>query len=325
MTESPVLRVHGLNVTVQRPSGSIQVVEDVDLVLRQKEVMGLVGETGAGKTLTMRAFLQLLPPGLQVSGRLEIGDKSIDLGQPGAAGHIRGRDIGLILQDPVGMFDPLIRVGPQLFEGVLRHDLMNNEEARRRAIDLLTSMGFTDPEAVLHLYPHQLSGGMSQRIGIAMALMPNPLVLVADEPTSALDAHLRLEVLGLFKQVAREQGLGVVLVSHDLGLVGRFCDSITVIYAGRVVEQGHTGRLRSHPEHPYTTALLACSPTLDTPPRAPVAVIPGTPPTPGAWPPACVFEPRCPLAFDRCRVERPALRADGGHAAACHLAFDERL
>ena len=154
-----------------------------------------------------------------------------------------------------------------------------------------------------------------------MALMPNPSVLIADEPTSALDAHLRVEVLELFRRVAAEQESAVILVSHDLGLVGRFCDSISVMYAGRAVEQGRTARLLSDPEHPYTKALLECSPTLDTAPRTPVSVIPGTPPTPGAWPPACVFEPRCSLAFERCRIERPELRTDGGHAAGCHLAF----
>jgi oligopeptide/dipeptide ABC transporter ATP-binding protein len=301
----------------------LPLVEDVELVVRPREVSGIVGETGAGKTLTVKALLGLLPAGTSATGRIVLGESgSWDLSAPQELRRLRGRDLGVVLQNPVGMFDPLVRVRHQLTEGVVRRRVMRKRQALERARELLASMGFGDAEAVLELFPHQLSGGMAQRVAIAMALMPHPRVVVADEPTSALDAHLRVEALELLRHVAREQDAAVLLVSHDLGLVSHFCDSITVMYAGRVVERGATAAVLGRSQHPYTRALLECSPALDAIPHSSLPTIPGAPPPPGAWPPACVFEPRCPLAFARCREERPALRSDGGRAAACHLAFE---
>ena len=324
MSRPYAVRVSNLAVATAPVNASpVPLIEGVDLAVGRQEVMGIVGETGSGKTLTMKAMLGLLPPGTRGAGRMWIGEdpEGFDLAVPDSMRPIRGKAIGVVLQNPVGMFDPLMKVKSQLVEGVLAKKLMTREQALSRAQGLLESMGFRDADAILELYPHQLSGGMSQRAAIAMALMPHPQVIIADEPTSALDAHLRLDVLAILRRLAQEQHAAVLLVSHDLGLVSNFCDSIAVMYAGRVVEHGSSSAVLRNPQHPYTEALLTCSPALDAEPRAVLRVIGGAPPPPGNWPPGCVFHPRCPLAFERCRHERPALRSHGERLAACHLAF----
>jgi oligopeptide/dipeptide ABC transporter ATP-binding protein len=304
-------------------STEIPLVEDVDFELEQQTVMGVVGETGAGKTMTMRALLGLLPPGTRAIGRAQIGATAVDLSSSSAMAGVRGRDISIILQNPLGMFDPLVRMRRQLIEGVVLRRVLTRSQALERAESLLASLGFDHPSEVLELYAHQLSGGMIQRVAIAMALMSHPRVIVADEPTTALDANLRLEALDLLREVSREQDAAVVLISHDLGLVSHVCDALAVMYAGRFVEHGPTSTVLRAPQHPYTAALLDCSPTLDAVPRQMLRVIPGTVPPSGTQLPGCVFEPRCPLAFERCLTDRPALRPNGHRAAACHLAFEE--
>jgi oligopeptide/dipeptide ABC transporter ATP-binding protein len=286
--------------------------------------MGVVGETGAGKTLTMMSLLGLLPTGLRATGVLTLrDDRQFDLSFPKVMKSIRGAEIGIVLQNPAGMFDPLIKIKHQLVEGMLLRKQATRATALRRAEELLADLGFRDPDAVLELFPHQLSGGMAQRAAIAMALMPRPSVIIADEPTSALDAHIRAEALELLRRVANHERAAVLLVSHDLGLVSNFCDDVTVMYAGRVVERGTTKEVLEHPAHPYTQALLDCSAALDAEPRRRLSIIPGVPPTPGAWPRGCVFEPRCQLAYSRCRDEAPLLRVVEARSAACHLAFAE--
>ena len=286
--------------------------------------MGIVGETGAGKTMTVRSLLGLLPAGVQSSGELRLADAApVLLGDREALRAVRGTGIGIILQNPVGMFDPLKRMRAQLVEGVVGRGILGNDQAIRRARELLDHLGFPDPDATLELYPHQVSGGMGQRLAIAMTLMPRPRVIVADEPTSALDANLRVDVLRLLSQIGREEDAAIVLVSHDLGLVSNFCDRLAVMYAGRIVEAGPSRQVLGRPQHPYSRALEACSTSIDATPRMPLAVIPGTAPTPADWPSGCVFQPRCPLAFDRCIVERPRLRQQDDRLAACHLAFGQ--
>jgi oligopeptide/dipeptide ABC transporter ATP-binding protein len=223
------------------------------------------------------------------------------------------------------MFDPMARVGAQLVEEALLRRLMSEQEARERALHLLEQLGLREPAATMSAYPHQLSGGMIQRVAIAMALMTRPAVLFVDEPTSALDAHVRHEVLGLIRRLAAEEGTATFLISHDLFSVSRYCDAIVVMYGGRIVETGPTATVLERPQHPYTAALLRCSPTTRGAQRERLPVISGAPPAPGQWPSGCVFHPRCPLRFERCPVERPALRTEGEHAAACHLAFGPGL
>jgi oligopeptide/dipeptide ABC transporter ATP-binding protein len=299
---------------------SVPLVDGVTLKLRAGEIVGIVGETGAGKTLTMRAILGLLPTGVRATGRARVGETTVALGDLRALRRWLGRETSVVLQNPVGMLDPLIRVGDQLIEGVVRLRLASKDAAVQRATELLADMGFEDPAIVQRLYPHQLSGGMAQRVATAMGLMPRPRVLVLDEPTSALDANVRVEVMQLFRRIAQNEGTGAFLVSHDLGVISHFCDRIAVMYAGRVVECGPTADVLAHPAHPYTQALLACSVALDAPARQRLAIIRGTPPAPGKWPSGCPYRERCLMAQDVCTEVRPPLDGSASHPAACHFA-----
>ena len=320
MTEQSA-RVDRLSVR-HRESGR-EIVASVSFEAGPGEILGVVGETGAGKTLTMQAMLGLLPRGLVASGSLQLRDRAeVSFEDMSTLRGLAGRDITMILQNPAAMLDPLIKVGKQLVEGPRRLKLLSKERALERALELLNELGFKDAEAILNLYPHQLSGGMAQRVAIAMMMMPRPTVLIADEPTSALDAHIRVEVLSLLSSVARAENSAVVLVSHDLGLIGKFADRILVLYAGHIMEEGPTEAVLSRPLHPYTKALLDCSPSLAAKSRQPLQVIAGIPPYPGEWPTGCVFEPRCPLADERGRRERPALRRMDNRMVACHRAFE---
>lgn len=318
------LSVHGLSVGTEAATGGPRLVEGVAFDVLPGRVAGIVGETGAGKSLTVRALLGLLPPGLAADGAMTLGDgRTLSL----ATGdtrlrEIRGSELAIILQSPQSMFDPLQRIGPQLTESVRVRRLMAPGAASERAVRLLGQLGFAEPAGVLRLFPHQLSGGMVQRAAIAMALMPSPRVVIADEPTSALDAHLRVGALTLLRRISREEGVAIVIISHDLGLVSHFCDSVMVMYAGRVVESGPTATVLRDPRHPYTAALLGCSVDLAGAGHRPIGTIPGAPPLLRRLPPGCAFAPRCRHAFERCREERPELRAEGDRAAACHLAFE---
>jgi oligopeptide/dipeptide ABC transporter ATP-binding protein len=314
------LEVTRLSVHAQQGTVKTLLVDDVSFAAPAGQTVGIVGETGAGKTLTVRAVAGLLPLRVHATGHLRIGpDAEADLDSESAMARIRGKKVGIVLQNPIAMFDPLMRIGRQIIEGVVLRKLYSADRAIERAAALFASLGLS--ELVLDLYPHQLSGGMSQRAAIAMALMSRPSVLVADEPTTALDANLRLEVLSLLGLVARDFDTSVILVSHDLGLVSHVCDTVVVMYAGRILEEGPTQDVLRTPQHPYTAALLSSSTTLDATPRRRLSVIPGQPPEPTDWPAACVFEPRCRHRFDLCAARRPVLHVDGSHAAACHLAF----
>lgn len=310
--------VSGLRVQTAGPSPTT-LVEDVDLAVAAGEIVGVVGETGAGKTVTMRALLGLGAPGTRASGSVRLGDGPVrDVADLAVLRALLGSETSVVLQNPLGMLDPTMRIGRQLVEGVVRRELLVPAAARERASALLRQMGFGEPERVMRLYPHELSGGMAQRVVTAMAMMPRPRLLVLDEPTSALDANVRVEVLQLFRRLAAAEGTAVFLVSHDLGLVSGFCAGIVVMYAGRVVEAGATAEVLSAPAHPYTLALLRCSATLAAKNRAPLATISGVPPRPGAWPEGCVFAPRCLRADALCHERRPELRARRGWDAACH-------
>lgn len=308
-------------IRVERRDGAV-LVDGVDLALAPGQVTGVVGETGAGKTLTMRALLGLVPPALRVSGAMRLADGAeTPLADARAVARRRGRELGIVLQNPFGSFDPLLRIGRQMTEAVVRLELMSAGDAHARARSLLDAMGFPDPVAVLELWPHELSGGMLQRVAIAAAMMPAPSVLVADEPTSALDAHLRLDVLRLLRDVSRDERTAVLLVSHDLGLVSHSCDEVVVMYAGRVVEAGPCAEVLDAPGHPYTRALLRCSLRLDLPPRTPLSTIEGAAPRIGEERVGCAFAPRCPVRIEACGSLRPAeAPAVGGHVVSCHLA-----
>lgn len=307
------------SVSVEAMRGSWRrVVDEIDLELEPGSVLGIVGESGAGKTLFTRALVGLLPRGTRANGTVTLGGRTYDARE--GTRRALGRDATLVLQNPVTALDPLARVQRQLVEGVVRLGLLGREAADARARELLGRLGFSDVERVLRLYPHQLSGGMAQRVAVALALMPSPELLIVDEPTSALDAGVRVRVLALIRELAVEQQAAVIFVSHDLALVGRFCDRLVVLYAGRIVEQGRTADVMDAPRHPYTQALLACAVTTDAQPRQPLPSIGGAPPAPEEWPVGCVFAPRCSHAWGRCLAERPTpIELAPGRSAACHL------
>jgi oligopeptide/dipeptide ABC transporter ATP-binding protein len=284
--------------------------------------VALVGETGAGKTLVLRALMGLLPAGFDLAGAVTIGTipSAPPLTDPAALRAELGRRIGVVLQSPFTAFDPLRPVGFQVTEGVLRRKLMRKDAARERAARLLRQMGFEQPDELGKLFPNQLSGGMAQRVAIAMAVMPSPAVVLADEPTSALDATLRIRVLELLQDFIREQDAVLVMVSHDLGLVADFSQQLIVLYSGRVVESGAAAELLARPRHPYTQALIACTPQLGPNGRRELPSIPGSVPSPLQRIAGCRFAARCPLVIDRCRTEEPRLRTIGGTQVACHRA-----
>jgi oligopeptide/dipeptide ABC transporter ATP-binding protein len=308
-----------LTIEAARGRTWTRLVDPLDLDLRSGEVLGIVGESGAGKTLTTRALVGLLPRGIRATGEVSVGGRTFDAAS--IPREILGRTASVVLQNPANGLNPLDRVGKQLTEGVLRLRQMNGEQARRRASDLLRRLGFADPAPVLRLYPHQLSGGMAQRVAIAAALMPTPALVIVDEPTTALDAHVRIEVLQLISELGRADGSGIVLVSHDLALVSRFCQRVCIMYAGRIVEQAPAQDLAAAARHPYTRALLACTVSTQAVRRALVPLIPGVPPAPAHWAAGCVFEPRCPHAWGECVNRRPAaVQMAADQDAACHLA-----
>lgn len=309
-----LLEVEDLTVRVVAGNDWRAVVEGLSLSVGAGEICGIVGETGAGKTLATRAAIGLLPSGVRADGSVRLGGDAYGIG---SLRGLLGRETGIVLQNPMTALDPMMKVGQQLCEGVLRHRLSEQEAATERAIQLLARLDFDDPAAVLELYPHQLSGGMAQRVTIAMALMPRPRLLVVDEPTSALDANVRTSVLRLLHGIVREERSAVLLVSHDLRLVGRFCDRVCVMYAGRIVEEGPASELLDAPAHPYTRALLACEVTVGATPRQRLPTIAGAPPSAGSWPPGCVYADRCAEVRGRCDEVRPQLEPTSRGLVAC--------
>ncbi|MGH3120891.1 MAG: ABC transporter ATP-binding protein [Streptosporangiaceae bacterium] len=322
------------DLTIRRGRAGPVMIGPVSFQAAGGSTVGLVGETGAGKTLVLRALMGLLPAGFEMAGEVQIGTGQPGTGQPGAgqpgtgAPHqdsaaLRaelGRRIGVVLQSPFTAFDPLRPVGKQVTEGVLRRRLMSKDAARGHAASLLRQMGFDQPDELGKLFPNQLSGGMAQRIAIAMSVMPSPAVLLADEPTSALDATLRIRVLELLQGFIRRQNAVLVMVSHDLGLMADFSQQLIVLYSGRVVESGAAGELLARPRHPYTQALIACTPKLAPDAQRELSSIPGSVPSPLQRIAGCRFAARCPIVTERCRTEEPLLRTVGDAQVACHLA-----
>jgi oligopeptide/dipeptide ABC transporter ATP-binding protein len=308
------------DVTVVTPNLT-EVVSGVGLTVEPGEILGVVGETGAGKTLSVRAMLGLLPRGLKATGRVRFpGGNWIDLSEPGRVARHLGRAAGLMLQNPVSSFDPLQRVGRQLVEAVVGTGMMSRSAATTRAAELCSYLGLEDVGEIFRLYPHELSGGMAQRVALALTLMPRPTVLAVDEPTSALDASLRVDALKLLRSVAQDNDTATLLISHDLGLVSHFCDDILVLYGGHVVEAGSARKVLRSPAHPYTRTLISSSLHLSLPARKVLPVAAGELAQPTSWPAGCHFHPRCPDAEDVCSTERPDFRSTAGGGVACHFA-----
>ena len=312
-TKQPILTVDDLHVTFQTAAGPVRAVRGVSFDVHEGESLAVVGESGSGKTVSMMAVLGLLPTA-DVAGSVRYRGTEL-IGAPSSAlQRVRGRHVAMIFQDPMTSLNPVLTVGRQVV-GVLRaHSRMSRRTARAKAVELLDLVAIPEPERRAHAYPHELSGGMRQRVMIAMAVANRPDVLIADEPTTALDVTVQAQILEVLTRLRREQGIGLVLITHDLGVVAGNADRVAIMYAGRVVERDDLDGIYGAPRHPYTRGLLASLPRLDRR-EAPVP-IGGAPPSPLAWPEGCPFHPRCPLAIDACREAEPALE----NGVACIVA-----
>jgi peptide/nickel transport system ATP-binding protein len=289
----------------------------IDLDVAKGEAVGLVGESGCGKSVTWLAALGLLPTKANISGSVTLDGQELLGAPPATLDRVRGGRIAMIFQDPASSLNPVHRIGKQIAEALRLHRGMDGTAARAEAKRLLDQVGIPDAARRLDAWPHELSGGQNQRVMIAIALAGRPELLVADEPTTALDVTIQAQILALLQDLRRDTGMALVLISHDLGVVAESCDQVCVMYAGRIVEQAPTSRLFAAPAHPYTRGLLGALPPLDGP-RRPLAAIAGGVPEPWAMPPGCAFAPRCPQRAQACDEAVPqAVALEGGHRAAC--------
>jgi len=315
---SALLDVSGLRVRLPTQGGLATVVDGVDYAVQPGEIFGVAGESGSGKTVSMLALMGLLPAGAVVEGSALFAGHDL-LRMPRAQlRDVCGRDVGIVFQDPLTSLHPMLPVGRQLTDHVRRHLGLDRQAAARRAVELLDDVRIPDPEGARHAYPHQFSGGMRQRIAIAVALACGPKLLVADEPTTALDVTVQAGILRLLDRLRRENELSVVLITHDLGVLSSIADSVSIFYAGRVVESGTRDEVLQQPRHPYTRALLDALPH----PEAgdlPLVAIAGAPPSVQRRPTGCAFHPRCSYAVDRCSSDDPPLVMHGDRPLACHV------
>ena len=303
----PVLSVENLTVSVQTADGWCPIVRDLSLTVAAGETLCLVGESGCGKSLTALAIMRLLPRGARIDdGHIRLGDVDLAACDEVTLRGLRGRDLAMIFQEPMTSLNPVLRIGEQVTEGIRRHEAVSATAARERALALFRKVRIPDPERRFAAYPHKLSGGMRQRVMIAMAIACRPKILIADEPTTALDVTVQAQILNLLRDLRAELGMSVILISHDMGVISEFTDRIAVMYAGQVVEQAAGSGLFEQPMHPYTDGLLRAIPDIDAD-VARLATIPGSIPDP-AYPPAgCRFHPRCPEAIEACTQQMPAM------------------
>jgi oligopeptide/dipeptide ABC transporter ATP-binding protein len=317
-TGQPLLEIRGLDVEFRTIAGPVHAVNGVDLDVRAGEIVGLVGESGSGKSVTSRAVMGLLPRRTStIRGSIRLGGDEL-VGLPERAyRRVRGERVAMVFQDPMTALDPLYAAGEQVAEALRFHFGLSRSAARDRVRELFGQVGL-DADDVLDSHPHQLSGGMRQRVMIAMALACEPELLIADEPTTALDVTIQAQILDLLGDLVQQRGMALLLITHDLGVIRALCQRAVVLYAGRVAEAAPVSALFTDPRHPYTAGLSASIPSIASRRRR-LPQIAGTPPDPAAVPPACAFAPRCPIALDLCRAERPPLEVVGtGHSAACH-------
>jgi len=326
MTEpTALLRVRDLRTyfVTDRGTGTARAVDGVSFDLYPGETLGIVGESGCGKTVTSLSILRLIPepPGhIRPGSLIEFEGRNLLALAPKELRAIRGNRIAMIFQEPMTSLNPVLTIGDQVAEAAIVHQHLSRAAARTRAIEMLRQVGIPEPEERVDHYPHQLSGGMRQRVMIAMALICHPQILIADEPTTALDVTIQAQILELLDRLQQQLGMAVLLITHDLGVVAGSADRVVVMYAGQVVETAPTEALFARPGHPYTEGLMASIPRLDRP-RARLHSIPGSVPAATAWPAGCRFHPRCPYAWDKCRVEEPPLLETGtaGQSARCWL------
>jgi peptide/nickel transport system ATP-binding protein len=314
-----ILEVKGLTVQFPTRRAVLTAVDSISFSIAPGEVLGVVGESGAGKSITGLAVIGLLePPGRIAAGEVRLEGQRIDHLRHEEMRRIRGRKIGVIFQDPLTSLNPLYTIGQQLEETILTHLPLSKTQARERALALLREVGIPAPEARYGAYPHHFSGGMRQRVVIALALAAEPRLLIADEPTTALDVSIQAQIIALIKRLAGERGAAVMLITHDMGVIAETAQRVAVMYAGRVVEIGPVRDVIHSPRHPYTVGLMGSIPKIGIRHER-LLQIEGAMPRLNAIPPGCAFNPRCPRRFERCVIERPGLLAAGTSQAACWL------
>jgi oligopeptide/dipeptide ABC transporter ATP-binding protein len=324
--EDPLLEVIGLHTSFNLPRGRVVAVDEVSFSLSRSRVLGIVGESGSGKSATALSLMRLIdPPGVIDPGgviRFD-GVDLLRLGEREMRGY-RGKELGMIFQEPMTSLNPVLRIGDQIAETILAHEFVSRREAERRAVDLLEQVGIADPARRSRQYPFELSGGMRQRVMIAIAVACHPKLLIADEPTTALDVTIQAQILDLMADLRARTGMAMVIITHDLGVVAEISDEIAVMYAGKIVEFGPTRQVLDSPQHPYTEALIRSIPEPGAAKEFPLAVIPGHIPDPLHWPSGCRFAARCEHAFERC-AELPERFGNSDQWSACWLREDAGL
>ena len=326
MSDEPLLSIRGLRVKFATDDGVVTAVDDVSLDVRPGRILGIVGESGSGKSVTALTVLGLTRgAGVRIEGEILYRGQNLLALKERALQRLRGKEIAMVFQDPMTSLNPVYRVGAQIVESIVIHERVSRAVARRRAVDLLGEVGIPDPGRRADDFPHQLSGGMRQRVMIAMALSCNPAILVADEPTTALDVTIQAQILDLIGRLQQSFGSAVVLITHDLGVVADIADEVAVMYAGRIVEQARTERIFNAPQHPYTWGLLGSIPRVDRPRTRRLTPIDGLPPSLADPLPGCAFQPRCPHAFPACAIQPElAARTEPGHLDRCWLVPGDR-
>ena len=326
MSDKELLRIENLEIRYETDDGVVKALNDVSLYVNEGETLGLVGETGAGKTTLAKGILRLIqtPPGKIVNGKVYFDGKDILAMSDHDLHQVRGNAISMVFQDPMTSLNPYLRISTQMIETIRLHQDMTKQEARERAIHMLKLVGIPSAESKVDCYPHQFSGGMRQRVMIAMALSCNADLLIADEPTTALDVTIQAQILELIKRISQELKTAVILITHDLGVVAGMCDKVCVMYAGRIVESALTDELYENPTHPYTQGLIASVPKMDGKKEERLFSIEGQPPNVIDLPPCCPFHPRCHKVCDVCQHAYPPVKQIGeDHYVACWLNCSE--
>jgi oligopeptide transport system ATP-binding protein len=317
--DAPPLRIRGLSVSYATDHGRIEAVRDIDIDVAAGEFLGIVGESGSGKTQLLLSVLGLSAPRAELRGSIRYREQELLRLDSAALNQVRGNRISMVFQDPMTALNPYLRVGIQIAEVLRVHRGASARAAEQRAIDMLQSVHMPDAQRRMRQYPHELSGGMRQRVMIAMALIAEPEILLADEPSTALDVTVQAQILSLFRELRARTGTAIVLVTHDLGVIAEVADRVAVMYAGRVIEQAPVHELFAHPRHPYTEALQQSIPRIDAARPAHLPSIAGAPPDPASLPPGCAFAPRCIYRMPICDAVAPPLLEDRpGHWKACH-------
>lgn len=327
MTNPNLLAIKNLNISFKTYKAVVKAVQGVNLTIREGETLGLVGESGCGKTVTASAILQLVPcpPGQIESGEILFEGQDILLKDARQMREIRGKSISMVFQDPMTSLNPVFTIGNQIKAVIQTHQRLNGSASMKKAAEMLSLVGLADPIKTLNKYPHELSGGMCQRVMIAMALSCEPKLLIADEPTTALDVTVQAQILKLMNELKKEMGTAILLITHDLGVIARMCETVAVMYAGRIVEAGSLDQVFKNPQHPYTQGLLASTPKIGEK-REKLITIEGNVPDLANLPPGCLFKSRCDQFKDRCGETIPGyLEVEPGHIVSCHLTEKQNI